>query len=142
MKWFNTRAIKRNNIKFFWFLPFQPLSIQVPIKNYHSLIHFILTTDAEEKKSGESSYEKLMHSLHHDPKWLQEVNLGRRVGLYKFRCKLGCGNFSQVKLAIHQLTKGTKFLFWVFISETLNFFGRKIFYVLLCYSHTFFFLTW
>ncbi|KAK6621835.1 hypothetical protein RUM44_001642 [Polyplax serrata] len=63
------------------------------------------SAESDGKNSGETQYEKLMYSLHHDPKWSQEVNLGRRVGLYKFRCKLGCGNFSQVKLAIHQLTK-------------------------------------
>lgn len=62
--------------------------------------------DNSNEAPDETPYEKLMHSLHYDPKWLEEVNLGRRVGLYKFRGELGCGNFSQVKLAVHQLTKG------------------------------------
>ncbi|KAL0277811.1 UNVERIFIED_CONTAM: hypothetical protein PYX00_004965 [Menopon gallinae] len=55
-------------------------------------------------RKSETPYEKLMQSLHNDPKWLEEVSLDRRVGLYKFRGELGSGNFSQVKLAVHQLT--------------------------------------
>jgi serine/threonine-protein kinase NIM1 len=51
-------------------------------------------------------YQQLLHSLHHDQRWLTEVNLGKRVGFYRFRGELGSGNFSQVKMAIHQLTKG------------------------------------
>ncbi|XP_059491205.1 serine/threonine-protein kinase NIM1-like [Neocloeon triangulifer] len=50
-------------------------------------------------------YERLLHGLHHDERWLKEVTLGKRVGFYRFRGELGSGNFSQVKLAHHQLTK-------------------------------------
>jgi hypothetical protein len=53
-----------------------------------------------------TAYRQLLHSLHHDQRWLTEVNLGKRVGFYRFRGELGSGNFSQVKMAIHQLTKG------------------------------------
>nr|CAD7429942.1 unnamed protein product [Timema monikensis] len=52
-----------------------------------------------------SAYQRLLYSLQNDPRWLTEVNLGKRVGLYRFRGDLGSGNFSQVKMAIHQLTK-------------------------------------
>lgn len=34
--------------------------------------------------------------------------MGRRIGFYKIRGEIGCGNFSHVKLGIHALTKGTK----------------------------------
>jgi hypothetical protein len=51
-------------------------------------------------------FQQLLHSLHHDQRWLTEVNLGKRVGFYRFRGELGSGNFSQVKMAVHQLTKG------------------------------------
>jgi serine/threonine-protein kinase NIM1 len=56
--------------------------------------------------SAGTPYQRLLHSLHHDQQWLTEVNLGKRVGLYRFRGELGSGNFSQVKMAVHQLTKG------------------------------------
>ncbi|KAF4533225.1 hypothetical protein B566_EDAN005140 [Ephemera danica] len=52
-----------------------------------------------------SPYEQLLQGLHHDERWLKEVTLGKRVGLYRFRGELGSGNFSQVKLAVHQLTR-------------------------------------
>lgn len=58
-----------------------------------------------------SPYERLLHGLHHDERWLKEVTLGKRVGFYRFRGDLGSGNFSQVKLANHQLTKGQYSLF-------------------------------
>lgn len=32
--------------------------------------------------------------------------LGRRIGFYRIKSDLGAGNFSKVKLATHQLTKG------------------------------------
>lgn len=34
--------------------------------------------------------------------------MGRRIGFYKIRGEIGCGNFSHVKLGIHALTKGKK----------------------------------
>jgi serine/threonine-protein kinase NIM1 len=54
----------------------------------------------------ETPYQRVLHSLHHDQRWLTEVSLGKRVGFYRFQGELGSGNFSQVKMAIHQLTKG------------------------------------
>lgn len=50
-------------------------------------------------------YHQLNYSAHHDPRWAHEISLGRRVGLYRFSGDIGSGNFSQVKLAVHQLTK-------------------------------------
>jgi len=50
-------------------------------------------------------YEKCLHSLHHDHKWQQDTSLGRRVGLYRLQTEIGRGNFSYVKMAIHELTK-------------------------------------
>lgn len=35
-----------------------------------------------------------------------QVALGRRVGMYRFCGDIGQGNFSRVKLAVHQLTRG------------------------------------
>ncbi|XP_052119712.1 uncharacterized protein LOC127748808 isoform X2 [Frankliniella occidentalis] len=55
---------------------------------------------------GSTPYERLTLQLHHDRRWRQEVSLGKRVGLYRMRGDLGAGNFSNVKMAVHQLTSG------------------------------------
>lgn len=39
---------------------------------------------------------------------VRELTVGRRIGFYKIRGEIGCGNFSHVKLGIHALTKGRK----------------------------------
>lgn len=39
---------------------------------------------------------------------VRELTVGRRIGFYKIRGEIGCGNFSHVKLGIHALTKGKK----------------------------------
>ena len=36
----------------------------------------------------------------------REVRGGRRIGLYRIKGELGIGNFSRVKLAQHELTRG------------------------------------
>ncbi|CAF95679.1 unnamed protein product, partial [Tetraodon nigroviridis] len=36
---------------------------------------------------------------------VRELTVGRRIGFYKIRGEIGCGNFSHVKLGIHALTK-------------------------------------
>jgi serine/threonine-protein kinase NIM1 len=53
-----------------------------------------------------SAYEKLTRELENDQKIRREVSLGKRIGLYRVRGELGAGNFSQVKMGIHALTKG------------------------------------
>lgn len=50
-------------------------------------------------------YQRLTQALQTDPRCAQEVALGRRVGLYRFCGDIGRGNFSRVKLAVHQLTR-------------------------------------
>ena len=56
-------------------------------------------------------YEKLTWAHKYDPKSKEEVILNRRVGFYRFKSDLGAGNFSKVKLAHHQLTKGMEISF-------------------------------
>lgn len=46
-----------------------------------------------------------------------QVALGRRVGLYRFCGDIGRGNFSRVKLAVHQLTRGGLYHFIVIRDE-------------------------
>uniref|UniRef100_A0A1B6D2N7 non-specific serine/threonine protein kinase n=1 Tax=Clastoptera arizonana TaxID=38151 RepID=A0A1B6D2N7_9HEMI len=50
-------------------------------------------------------YQRSIHSLHNDHKWQQETSLGKRVGMYRLQGEIGRGNFSYVKMAIHELTK-------------------------------------
>ncbi len=54
-------------------------------------------------------YERLSHDLGNDQKFLKEITLGKRIGFYRIRGELGTGNFSQVKMGIHSLTKGKFF---------------------------------
>ncbi|KAL1443429.1 hypothetical protein MTO96_007509 [Rhipicephalus appendiculatus] len=55
--------------------------------------------------SGVSPYQRLLDALTNDIRWQKDVDLGRRVGFYRFRGELGTGNFSQVKVAVHCLVK-------------------------------------
>ncbi|XP_031622989.1 serine/threonine-protein kinase NIM1, partial [Contarinia nasturtii] len=50
-------------------------------------------------------YQRLTNALQTDPRCAQEVALGRRIGFYRFCGDIGRGNFSRVKLAVHQLTR-------------------------------------
>ena len=61
---------------------------------------------ASGQKTFSSVYEKLLWQHQYDEASQKDVTLGRRVGFYKFRSELGSGNFSKVKQAVHQITKG------------------------------------
>ncbi|GFN96706.1 serine/threonine-protein kinase nim1 [Plakobranchus ocellatus] len=50
-------------------------------------------------------YERLSSDLANDPRIMKEITLGRRIAFYRIRGEIGTGNFSQVKLGIHVLTK-------------------------------------
>lgn len=64
-----------------------------------------LSSVCDEDGEERTPYDRVLYGLHHDPRWLKEVTLGRRVGFYRFRGELGQGNFSTVRLALHQLTR-------------------------------------
>ncbi|XP_034026444.1 serine/threonine-protein kinase NIM1 isoform X2 [Thalassophryne amazonica] len=49
--------------------------------------------------------ERLNLDMCQDERVVRELTVGRRIGFYKIRGELGCGNFSHVKLGIHALTK-------------------------------------
>lgn len=57
------------------------------------------------KTPPRTAYERLTYALQNEPRFAEEVALGRRVGSYKFIKDIGRGNFSKVKLAAHQLTR-------------------------------------
>lgn len=66
--------------------------------------------DEQDSRNGESArktaYERMSEDLNNDSRVLKEITLGKRIGFYRMRGELGSGNFSQVKLGIHALTKG------------------------------------
>uniref|UniRef100_A0A3P8SA47 Serine/threonine-protein kinase NIM1 n=1 Tax=Amphiprion percula TaxID=161767 RepID=A0A3P8SA47_AMPPE len=49
--------------------------------------------------------ERLNLDMCQDERVVRELTVGRRIGFYKIRGEIGCGNFSHVKLGIHALTK-------------------------------------
>ena len=60
-----------------------------------------------------SAFERLAHDLANDERYLKEITLGKRIGFYRIRGELGTGNFCQVKMGIHSLTKGLVYRFFV-----------------------------
>ncbi|KFV17623.1 Serine/threonine-protein kinase NIM1 [Tauraco erythrolophus] len=61
--------------------------------------------DEEGRQHGLTPFEKLMQDMSQNEKVVKELTLGKRIGFYRVRGELGSGNFSQVKLGIHSLTK-------------------------------------
>lgn len=58
-----------------------------------------------EETSMETAYDKMTEEMNCNENVKKEIMLGKRVGLYRIKGNLGNGNFSQVKLAVHLLTK-------------------------------------
>ncbi|KAM9844995.1 serine/threonine-protein kinase NIM1-like [Aulostomus maculatus] len=52
-----------------------------------------------------TAFEKALYNLTHSERVMDDLTFGRRVGLYELRGEIGSGNFSQVRLGIHDLTK-------------------------------------
>lgn len=61
--------------------------------------------DENRRERRITAYERLSHDLSNDKRCIKEITLGKRIGFYRIRGELGTGNFSQVKLGIHALTK-------------------------------------
>ena len=62
--------------------------------------------DEENNEKRLTPFEKLSQDLTNDQRVLKEITLGKRIGFYRIRGELGSGNFSQVKMGIHALTRG------------------------------------
>ncbi|KAG1684003.1 Serine/threonine-protein kinase NIM1 [Nymphon striatum] len=65
--------------------------------------HF--SSRSEEIRNHPTPYERVLTHLRKDHQWLKELASGKRIGLYRIKSSLGSGNFSQVCMAIHGLTK-------------------------------------
>lgn len=61
---------------------------------------------SEQPERKVTAYERLSLDLSNDPRVMKDITLGKRIGFYRIRGELGSGNFSQVKMGIHALTKG------------------------------------
>jgi serine/threonine-protein kinase NIM1 len=53
-------------------------------------------------------YERATFDLNNDKRLARDVAIGKQIGFYRIREEIGSGNFSQVKLGIHILTKGSQ----------------------------------
>ncbi|KAM8849575.1 serine/threonine-protein kinase NIM1-like [Spinachia spinachia] len=62
-----------------------------------------MTVDEEWRQL--TAFGKACHDLTHSERVINDLTFGRRVGLYELRGEIGSGNFSQVRLGIHDLTK-------------------------------------
>ncbi|XP_070830532.1 serine/threonine-protein kinase NIM1-like [Chaetodon trifascialis] len=62
-------------------------------------------TEEQEVMQQRTAFGKALYDLTHSEKVMNELTFGRRVGLYELRGEIGSGNFSQVRLGIHDLTK-------------------------------------
>ncbi|XP_057714340.1 serine/threonine-protein kinase NIM1-like isoform X2 [Corythoichthys intestinalis] len=60
---------------------------------------------AEHEVVQHTAFSKASHDLSHSERVMDELTFGRRVGFYELRGEIGSGNFSQVRLGIHDLTK-------------------------------------
>ncbi|CAL1580409.1 unnamed protein product [Knipowitschia caucasica] len=62
--------------------------------------------DGEENEALSSTvFGQACNELTHSERVLEEMMLGRRVGLYELRGEIGTGNFSSVRLGVHVVTK-------------------------------------
>ncbi|XP_041658933.1 serine/threonine-protein kinase NIM1 [Cheilinus undulatus] len=52
-----------------------------------------------------TAFGKAIYDLSHSERVMNDLTFGRRVGLYELKGEIGSGNFSQVRLGIHDLTK-------------------------------------
>ncbi|KAI8774057.1 serine/threonine-protein kinase NIM1 [Biomphalaria glabrata] len=64
-----------------------------------------VTTEESQQNVRLTPYERLSQDLANDQRVVREITLGRRIAFYRIRGEIGSGNFSQVKLGIHALTK-------------------------------------
>ncbi|CAF0930873.1 unnamed protein product [Brachionus calyciflorus] len=52
-----------------------------------------------------TKYDKLVDNIKNNPEYKKEILLNKLIGFYRIGSEIGTGNFSQVKLGLHLLTK-------------------------------------
>uniref|UniRef100_A0A3Q3EMK4 non-specific serine/threonine protein kinase n=1 Tax=Labrus bergylta TaxID=56723 RepID=A0A3Q3EMK4_9LABR len=88
-------------------------------------------TEAEKRRL--SAFERVVYDMAHNEKTVNDLMLGRRVGFYELRGEIGQGNFSTVRLGIHDLTKGKKPYVFQSILSLISYIFLHIF--LLCHPN-------
>ena len=53
-----------------------------------------------------NDFQKLLFKLQMDPTYKREMFVEKLISFYKIGREIGAGNFSQVKVGLHLLTKG------------------------------------
>lgn len=56
----------------------------------------------------QTPFARAVYDLGHKEKLVNDLTFGKRIGFYELRGEIGNGNFSQVKLGIHDLTNGER----------------------------------
>lgn len=60
----------------------------------------------DEESLQRTTFGKAVFNMTHSERVMDDLTCGRRVGFYELKGQIGSGNFSQVRLGIHDLTKG------------------------------------
>jgi serine/threonine-protein kinase NIM1 len=67
------------------------------------------TSELDKENSSspfKSDFERLIYRLKNDPLYRKEIITDKLIGFYKIGNEIGTGNFSQVRLGLHLLTRG------------------------------------
>jgi serine/threonine-protein kinase NIM1 len=76
------------------------------MSNHHSKME-PPTTSSNDVVMTRTQFEKLVDNIKNNPEYKKEMYLQRLIGFYRIGSEIGTGNFSQVRLGLHLLTKGT-----------------------------------
>ena len=70
--------------------------------------------------NAQTTFEKLVDDLKNDPAYKKEMIFERLIGFYRIGSEIGTGNFSQVKLGLHLLTKGIYSTFYLLLLGSIK----------------------
>lgn len=56
----------------------------------------------------QTPFERAIYDLRHKEKLVNDFTFSKQISFYELHGEIGNGNFSQVKLSIHDLTKGER----------------------------------
>ncbi|XP_017266280.1 serine/threonine-protein kinase NIM1 [Kryptolebias marmoratus] len=102
---FNTERSKKN-IKGKTWAHFKTTPHQEePVTSTSQKVETIKKLAEDEEVMQRTVFGKALYDLSHSERVMDDLTCGRRVGFYELRGEIGSGNFSQVRLGIHDLTK-------------------------------------
>ncbi|XP_036442859.1 serine/threonine-protein kinase NIM1 [Colossoma macropomum] len=58
-----------------------------------------------EQQMKQTPFERVVYDMSHNERVVNDIILGKRIAFYELRGEIGTGNFSQVRLGVHALTK-------------------------------------